>query len=151
MENKEALGWILAKRGHQSILSLDIDGYTLKMVEHFVKELQVFTDVGTGVIVESSDLHFHIYFFWRFMEWKRVQEIIQNSAIVDHQFKQFTKENGFVRMRVSNLYKPFLKVISYQNELDIDLGDFYFKHYLWLLGFVPETINHYLEEVSNDR
>lgn len=147
-ERKEALGWILARKCKPSILSLDIDKQSLKMVEHFVRELQAYEDVGTAVIVESSDLHFHVYFFWRFIEWEKVQEIIQNSAIVDKQFKDFTKYNGWVRMRISNLYKPFLKVVPYQNEFNLDIGDFYFKHYLWLVGFAPETIQHYLEEAK---
>ena len=143
---QEQIGWILAQKDKPSILSIDVDMFTLDDVEAYIKQLQKKEDVGTAVIVESSDLHFHIYFFWRFLEWNKCQEIIQNCPIADRQFKSFTKNNRFIRMRLSNLSKPFLKVINHNMYLNVDLGDFYFKHYLWMGGFAPETIEHYMVE-----
>lgn len=147
-QKKEELGWILAQKGKESILSIDVDLYTLEDVEAYVRQLQKKEDVGTSVIVESSDLHFHIYFFWRFLTWDKCQEIIQNCPIADKQFKEFTERNRFIRMRISNLYKPFIKIVSDKKWQDESLGDFYFKHYMWLVGFAHETIEHYLAEVK---
>lgn len=147
-KKQEALGWILAQKGKESILSIDVDLFTLKNVEAYVRQLQKKEDVGTAVIVESSDLHFHIYFFWRFLSWDKIQEIIQNCPIADQLFKSFTKNNMFIRMRISSLYKPFIKIITHDTMNNLDLGDFYFKHYLWMVGFAPETIEHYMIEVK---
>lgn len=144
-KEQEALGWILAQKGKPSTLSIDVDLFTLEDVEGYVRQLQKKEDVGTAVIVESSDLHFHIYFFWRMLSWEKCQEIIQKCPIADKQFKEFTKYNRFIRMRISNLYKPFIKIIT-SNMNNFDLGDFYFKHYLYSIGFQPETIEHYLIE-----
>ena len=145
---KKELGWILAKRGKQSILSFDIDGYILDDVEAFVRMKQKEDKLGTAAIVESSDLHFHVYFFWKMMAWSNAQEIIQNSKIIDPLFKSFTKRNGFIRMRVTNLEKPFIKIIKSDDNIHYDLGDFYFRHYLFLVGFASETIEYYMNEVK---
>ena len=146
--NQEQIGWILAQKDKPSILSIDVDLFTFDDVEAYIKQLQIKEDVGTAVIVESSDLHYHIYFFWRLLSWDKCQDIIQNCPIADKQFKSFTQNNRFIRMRISNLYKPFLKIVSYGKMNNEDLGDFYFKHYLWMIGFAPETIEHYMIEVK---
>ena len=148
MQKQSELGWILAQKDKPSILSLDIDMHTLEDVEDYIRQLQKKEDVGTAVIVESSDLHFHIYFFWRLLNWEKCQEIVQNCPIADPQFKQFTKYNRFVRMRITNLYKPFIKIMPHNTFNNLDLGEFYFRHYLWLVGFQAETIEHYLREVK---
>ena len=150
-KKQEALGWILAQKYNPSILSIDVDMFTLEDAEHYVRQLQKKEDVGKAVIVESSDLHFHIYFFWKMLSWEKCQEIIQNCPIADNQFKQFTKYNNFIRMRISGLYKPSIKRISDRKWrlinypcADDELGDFYFKHYLFSVGFAQETIDYCL-------
>ena len=80
------------------------------------------------------------------INWSAVaREAIKKRVIMLEKFREFTKSNGFVRMRVTNLYKPFIKIISNSKYNKYDLGDFYFRHYLFLLGFAGETIKHYEE------
>lgn len=149
-KKQEELGWILAKINQPSILSIDVDKFPLDTIKQYVEYLQKRENLGTAVITESSNFHYHVYFFWNLMEWDKLQGIIQQCTIADNLFKSFTKKNGFVRMRITNLYKPYLEIIPHKStNSDFDLGDFYFKHYLYLLGFAPETIEYYQREVKN--
>ena len=145
-QKREEMGWILAKQGHPSVLSLDFDLIHLEIVEEYIQHIQKKENLGTAVIIESSDLHYHVYFFWNQLRWNKIQDIIQSCEIADPKFKEFTKYNRFVRMRVTNLYKPFIKIVNNHKHNQYELGDFYFRHYMFLLGFAGETIEYYIGE-----
>ena len=106
---KECIGWILAEENKPGVLALDVDGSSIGMLKIALKQLQEKEKLGNCVIATSSIQkhcnHYHIYFFWDILPWKRIVKIIDNFPLADKKFKDFKKTHKFLRMRLRNLPK----------------------------------------------
>lgn len=133
-QDGKQLALVIARRkSGGGLLGLDFDKVTEHAVKKEVHRIMMLFALGNCLLSVSSGegevKNFHAIFFWNQLRWGRITRMIEETRNVDAEFARFTKQNGYVRLRLSGM-SGMTEVLESPFHKHNVTGDFTYRHYL---------------------
>ena len=111
-------------------MHIDYDLDDREAITEDVHELQRMFSLGNAVLVETScnPSHYHAIFFWNNVKWSVILKVLEESKLVDSDFRESRQIQGFNRMRVDGKLN-IVGVIESDYHKPCVRGDFYYNLY----------------------